>query len=117
MKCKLLIRVSLLVGSLVILPALSWGAEDGGALYKSKCAACHGESGEGKPAMKAPALRGTPLTADQITEHTMKGTVNSKAPHNKGISGINDAQAKAISNTTLTKDSCNVPRNPRRFAA
>ena len=102
MKCKLLIRVSFLVTSLVVLPTLSWGAEDGTALYKSKCAVCHGASGEGKPAMKAPALRGTPLTADQITEHTMKGTPNSKAPHNKGISGISDAQAKAISEFVKT---------------
>ena len=38
MKCKLLSRVSFLVASLVILPTLSWGAEDGAALYKSKCA-------------------------------------------------------------------------------
>jgi cytochrome c553 len=97
MKCKLLIRVSLLVASLVVLPTLSFGAEDGAALYKSKCAGCHGASGEGKPAMKAPALRGTMLKADQITERTMKGIATSKAPHNKGISGISDAQAKAIS--------------------
>jgi mono/diheme cytochrome c family protein len=102
MKCKLLIRVPFLVASLVVLPTLSWGAEDGAALYKSKCAVCHGASGEGKPTMKAPALRGTPLTADQITEHTVKGTVNSKAPHNKGISGMSDAQAKAISEFVKT---------------
>ena len=97
MKCKLLIRVSFLVASLVVLPTLSWGAEDGTALYKSKCAGCHGASGEGKPAMKAPSLRGTLLTADQITDQIMKGTADSKAPHNKGLSGISDAQAKAIS--------------------
>jgi mono/diheme cytochrome c family protein len=102
MKCKLLIRVSFLVGSLVIVPTLSWGVEDGAALYKSKCAGCHGESGEGKPAMKAPALRGTPVTADQITERTTKGIATSKAPHNKGISGISDEQAKAISEFVKT---------------
>ena len=78
MKCKLLIRVSFLVASLVVLPTLSWGAEDGAALYKSKCAVCHGAGGEGKPAMKAPALRGTPLTAVQITKRTMKGIATFK---------------------------------------
>jgi len=81
--------------ALVAVPARS--AEDGAALYKSKCAMCHGANGEGKPAMKAPALKGTTKTADQITEHTLKGEANAKAPHNKGISGINEAQAKAIS--------------------
>jgi mono/diheme cytochrome c family protein len=102
MKCKLLTRVSFLVVSVLVLPRLSSGAEDGALLYKSKCAGCHGANGEGKPKMKAPALRGTPLTADQITEHTMKGTANSKAPHNKGTSGVSDAQAKAISEFVKT---------------
>ena len=32
-------------------------------LYKSKCAHCHGASGEGKPTMKAPALKATALTS------------------------------------------------------
>jgi mono/diheme cytochrome c family protein len=102
MKCKLLIRVSFLVASLVVLPTQSWGAEDGAALYKSKCAVCHGASGEGKPAMKAPALRGRPLTANQITERILKGIATSKAPHNKGMSGISNAQAGAISEFVKT---------------
>ena len=104
MRCKLLIRVSFLVASLVTLPTLSWGGEDGAVLYKSKCAACHGVSGEGKSAMKAPALRGTTLTltADQVTERTMKGIADAKAPHNKGITGVSDAQAKAISEFVKT---------------
>jgi mono/diheme cytochrome c family protein len=102
MKGQSLIRVSFLVASLALWPTLSWGAEDGAALYKSKCAVCHGASGEGKPAMKAPALRGGPLTANQITERIMKGIATSKAPHDKGLSGISDAQAKAISEFVKT---------------
>ncbi len=42
----------------VALPNLSWAAEDGAALYKANCAACHGPDAAGKPAMKAPALKG-----------------------------------------------------------
>jgi mono/diheme cytochrome c family protein len=102
LKSKLLIRVSFLVASLVALSTLSWGAEDGAALYKSKCAVCHGASGEGKPTMKGPALRGTPLTAERITERTIKGIATSKAPHDKGMPGISDAQAKAISEFVKT---------------
>ena len=41
----------------VSMPSLSWGAEDGKALY-AKCAGCHGPDAAGKPAMKAPALKG-----------------------------------------------------------
>jgi cytochrome c553 len=100
MKCRLSIRVLFLVASVVV--TLSSGAEDGASLYKSKCAGCHGSDGEGKPKMKVPALRGTPLTAEQIMERTMKGIATSKAPHDKGIPGISDAQAKAISEFVKT---------------
>jgi mono/diheme cytochrome c family protein len=96
MMCKLLIGTSLLAVSLVALPMYSWGVDDGAALYKTKCAACHGPSGEGKPAMKAPALKGTTRTADQIVQHITKGEATAKAPHNKGISGLTDDQAKTI---------------------
>ncbi len=65
-------------------------------MYKSKCAGCHGAKGEGKPAIKAPALKGTSLTTDQIAEHITKGEASSKAPHNKGISGVSETQFKAI---------------------
>jgi mono/diheme cytochrome c family protein len=96
MSTKSLINAALLVASLLILPTVSRSADDGAALYKTKCSVCHGASGEGKPAMKAPALKGTAMTADQIVQHITKGEAASKPPHNKGISGLTDAQAKAI---------------------
>jgi cytochrome c len=82
--------------------SVSWAADDGASLYKTKCAGCHGASGEGKPAMKAPALKGTSLEADQIAAHITKGESGSKAPHNKGIAGLNDEQAKAIADWVKT---------------
>jgi mono/diheme cytochrome c family protein len=102
MKFKLLIGTTFVVASLMILPTLSWGADDGAALYKTKCAACHGAGGEGKPAMKAPALKGTTHTADEIAVHITKGEPTSKAPHTKGISGVSDEQAKAIADFIKT---------------
>lgn len=87
----------LLVGSLA-----SWAADDGAALYKKKCAGCHGANGEGKPAIKAPALKGTNREANQIAEHITKGESGSKAPHNKGITGLNDEQAKTIAEWVKT---------------
>jgi len=77
-------------------------AEDGAALYKKKCSGCHGASGEGKPTVKAPALKGTTLEASQIVEHTTKGEPNSKPPHNKAIAGMNEEQAKAIAEFVKT---------------
>jgi cytochrome c len=76
--------------------ASAMAADEGAALFKSKCAGCHGANGEGKPAMKAPALKGTSLDADGITAKIMKGSAGAKAPHNKGISSLKESQAKAI---------------------
>jgi mono/diheme cytochrome c family protein len=77
-------------------------AQDGADLYKKRCSGCHGASGEGKPAVKAPALKGTQLEASQIAEHTTKGEPNSKPPHNKAIAGLNEEQAKAIAEFVKT---------------
>jgi cytochrome c len=95
-KNKLILGSTLVVASMALLPTYSLGATDGASLYKTKCAGCHGANGEGKPALKAPAVKGTSLTADQISQHITKGEPTSKAPHNKGVSGINDADAKSI---------------------
>lgn len=38
--------------------AFAQDAANGEKTYKAKCAACHGASAEGKPAMKAPAIKG-----------------------------------------------------------
>ena len=75
---------------------VSLSAQDGAGLYKTKCAGCHGATGEGKPAMKAPALKGTNLDVQKIAQHVTKGEPGSKAPHNKGIAGVSEEQATAI---------------------
>ena len=75
---------------------VSRAADQGAALYKSKCAGCHGAKGEGKPAVKAPALKGTSLDASQIIAHITKGESTSKPPHNKGIAGLTEEQATSI---------------------
>lgn len=92
----------ILAVSVVALSSLAWAADDGAALYKSKCSGCHGAIGEGKPALKAPALKGTTLDAGQITQHLTKGEPQSKAPHNKGMSGLTEEQAKAIAQFVTT---------------
>ena len=88
-------NVVIMIGTLLLAAAAS-GADNGAALYKQKCAGCHGASGEGKPAMKAPALKGTSLGEDQITERLLKGVAAGKGPHKKGIAGLTESQAKAI---------------------
>jgi mono/diheme cytochrome c family protein len=101
MSIKLRFAVPLAAVSMIAGAALS-SAQDGAALYKSKCAACHGPTGEGKPAMKAPALKGTSLDSAKIVDHLLKGEPTSKPPHNKGISGFKEPQAKAVADYVKT---------------
>lgn len=98
MNCKSVVKVAAI---LLVTSSASWAA-DGASLYKTKCSGCHGAGGEGKPAMKAPALKGTTLEVNQIVEHITKGESGSKPPHNKGISGLNDEQAQALAEYVKT---------------
>ena len=68
-------------------------AADGAATYKAKCAGCHGPEGQGKV---GPAVKGTSLSADQITDLLTKGEDAKKAPHKKAITGVSADDAKAI---------------------
>jgi mono/diheme cytochrome c family protein len=99
MKVRMLVSLTILLSFSL---ATAWAADDGAALYKSKCAGCHGAGGEGKPAVKAPALKGTALDADKIVDHLTKGEASSKPPHNKGMSTVNADQAKAIAEYVKT---------------
>jgi len=89
MKCKFAAAATLL---LLVLSTLGWAQDDGAPIYKAKCASCHGASGEGKG--KNPALKG--VDADTIVQQVTKGKPDSKAPHKKPISGVSEAQAKAL---------------------
>ena len=80
----------------LIAMASSSAAADASALYKSKCSGCHGANGEGKPTVKAPALKGTQMDASQIVQNLTKGDAQKKAPHNKGMSGLTEEQASDL---------------------
>lgn len=80
----MLLGTTIVAGSMALWLMPSRAADDGAALYKSKCVACHGTKGEGKPAIKAPALKGTSLTTDQLVERVTKGEPSSKPPQTKG---------------------------------
>jgi len=82
---------------LAVVTALTTGtmmaADDGAAIYKSKCAACHGANGEGK---MGPKLAGISMSEDQIVDQLTKGMEGKKAPHAKRMSGLTADQAKAV---------------------
>jgi mono/diheme cytochrome c family protein len=85
--------IVLTVIALLSMSCVAFGAEDGAAIYKSKCAACHGADGAGKV---GPAVKGTSMSEAQIDELLTKGTAGKKAPHGKGVAGLTEDQAKAV---------------------
>src|SRR4051812_22462261 len=69
----LFMKRSIIVLTVIVLLSLSciaFAAEDGAAIYKSKCAACHGADGAGKV---GPAVKGSALTEAQMADLLTKG--------------------------------------------
>jgi cytochrome c6 len=80
MKKSLILVLVLLVAALAV-PAWADATPDGAAIYKSKCAMCHGASGEGKAAMKTVQFPKTLAEADIVK--TLESGKN-KMPSFKG---------------------------------
>jgi mono/diheme cytochrome c family protein len=74
-------------------------AQDGAALYKSKCLACHGPKGAGKPAMKGSDLlseAAKKASDETLTNAILTGGAAKKASHAYGSKGITADQAKTL---------------------
>ena len=85
--------------ALVFTPRTSRAAEDGAALYKTKCAMCHGANGEGKPALKAPSLvsdEAKKMSDADMTDMIANGGKEKKATHAFSKKGVTDDQVKAL---------------------
>lgn len=91
--------VLLVVISVSLSIALPAFAADGAALYKTKCASCHGPEGQGKI---GPAVKGLSLSQEQITDLLTNGEAAKKAPHKKGMAGLSADDAKAIAEYVKT---------------
>ena len=101
MKAKLITALSIVLplAGLAITPRATPAAEDGAALYKAKCAMCHGANGEGKPAVKAPSLvsdEAKKLSDADITDMIANGGKEKKAAHAFSKKGVTDDQVKAL---------------------
>jgi mono/diheme cytochrome c family protein len=86
-------RYLMMLAAVTLVSSMAW-AQDGPALYKSKCAMCHGSMGEGKI---GPSLQKTALTQQQITDLLTNGAAGKKAPHSKAMAGLTADQAATLS--------------------
>ena len=91
---KLAVLVATIAIALFILiPNLSW-AEDGAALYKAKCSACHGADGAGTPAAKIPSLIGD--DAKKMSDADLEKAVTEKPKHAGVAKALTPDQVKAV---------------------
>lgn len=97
---KLIILIVMIALALfLMLPNLSWAADDGAAIYKAKCAVCHGADLAGKPAAKAPSLIGdeTKKASDaDLADMIANGGKDKKAMHAFASKGVTPDQVKMV---------------------
>ncbi len=91
---KLVILVmTIAVALFILIPSLSW-AQDGAALYKAKCAMCHGADAAGKPAAKIPSL--VSPEAKGKSDADLAKAVAETAKHPAPVKGLSADDAKAL---------------------
>lgn len=82
--------------ALAVVPMFS---QDAAALYKSKCAACHGPDGAGKPALKGSNLL-TPEAKKrldaEVTAMIAEGGAKAKASHAFSKKGLTEKQVASL---------------------
>src|SRR3954453_20568428 len=97
---KLVILIVMIAFALfLILPNLSWAADDGAGVYKQKCAACHGADLAGKPAAKIPSLVSDDAKKQSdadLTEAIANGGKDKKASHAYANKGMTPDQVKMV---------------------
>jgi mono/diheme cytochrome c family protein len=86
--------MTIAVGLFILIPNLSWAADDGASLYKAKCAACHGADAAGKPAAKIPSLVSDELK--KASDDDLVKAVSEKPKHPATIKSLAPDQVKLI---------------------
>src|SRR5271165_228042 len=90
--------ITIAVVLFMLIPSLSW-AEDGAAIYKTKCAACHGADAAGKPAAKIPSLvsdDAKKLSDADLTDFVANGGKDKKTSHAFASKGMTPDQIKMV---------------------
>ena len=97
---KLVILIVMLALALFLMvPSLSWAADDGAVIYKAKCAMCHGTDLAGKPAAKAPSLvsdEAKKASDADLTDAIANGGKEKKPMHAFANKGLTPDQVKMV---------------------
>ncbi len=96
---KNMIRSQFVLAAVLAVASSICFAQDGAAVYKSKCQMCHGASGTPSPAMAK--MMGIKPTSDPAMQALSAAQVASTVTNGKGkmkaISGLSDDEVKAVS--------------------
>lgn len=84
--------VTIAIALFMLIPNLSWAADDGAAIYKAKCSACHGADAAGKPAAKIPSLISD--DAKKASDDDLAKSVAEKAKHPGTVKSLPPDQVK-----------------------
>ncbi len=90
----LMLVMTIAVTLFILIPNLSWAADDGATIYKSKCAACHGADATGKPAAKIPSLVSD--DAKKKSDSDLATAITETAKHPGSVKGLSADDAKAV---------------------
>lgn len=96
MKTSKLVMVvmTLAVALFILIPNLSWAADDGATVFKAKCAACHGADATGKPAAKIPSLVSD--EAKKASDDDLATAITGKPKHAGIAKSLTPDQVKMI---------------------
>lgn len=86
--------VTIALALFILIPSLSWAGDDGAAIYKTKCAACHGVDGAGKPAAKIPSL--VDDEAKQASDRDLEKAITEKPKHAGVSKALTPDQVKML---------------------
>jgi mono/diheme cytochrome c family protein len=86
--------MTIAVALFVLIPNLSWAADDGAAIYQSKSAMCHGADATGKPAAKIPSL--VSGDAKKASDDDLAKSINQTAKHPGSVKSLAPDQVKTI---------------------
>ena len=86
--------MTIAVALFILIPNLSWAADDGASLYKAKCAACHGVDAAGKPAAKIPSLIGD--DTKKLSDADVSKAITEKPKHAGVAKALTPDQIKMV---------------------
>ena len=93
-KKVMMLIMTIAVALFILIPNLSWAADDGATIYKTKCAACHGADAAGKPAAKIPSLISD--ESKKASDDELAKSVAEKAKHPAGVKSLPPDQVKMV---------------------